>query len=54
VSEAALKKSAFGIIFEAVPATVGLRYQKLRVPTISIGGGPGCGPLLVTYDVLAC
>ncbi len=45
---------AFGIIFEAVPAKLAEYVtKKLRVPTISIGGGPGCsGQLLVTYDVL--
>jgi 3-methyl-2-oxobutanoate hydroxymethyltransferase len=56
VSEAiALQEAgAFGIIFEAVPAKLSAYVtKKLRVPTISIGGGPGCsGQLLVTYDVL--
>ncbi len=44
----------FAIIFEAVPAKLAAYVtQKLRVPTISIGGGPGCsGQLLVTPDVL--
>jgi 3-methyl-2-oxobutanoate hydroxymethyltransferase len=45
---------AFAIIFEAVPAKLSAYVtKKLRVPTISIGGGPGCsGQLLVTYDIL--
>ncbi len=44
----------FAIIFEAVPAKLSEYVtKKLRVPTISIGGGPGCsGQLLVTPDVL--
>jgi 3-methyl-2-oxobutanoate hydroxymethyltransferase len=44
----------FAIIFEAVPAKLSAYVtRKLRVPTISIGGGPGCsGQLLVTPDVL--
>jgi 3-methyl-2-oxobutanoate hydroxymethyltransferase len=44
----------FAIIFEAVPAKLSTYVtQKLQVPTISIGGGPGCsGQLLVTPDVL--
>jgi 3-methyl-2-oxobutanoate hydroxymethyltransferase len=44
----------FAIIFEAVPAKLSAYVtRKLNVPTISIGGGPGCsGQLLVTPDVL--
>ncbi len=44
----------FAIIFEAVPAKLSAYVtKKLKVPTISIGGGPGCsGQLLVTPDVL--
>jgi 3-methyl-2-oxobutanoate hydroxymethyltransferase len=44
----------FAIIFEAVPAKLAAYItKKLDVPTISIGGGPGCsGQLLVTHDVL--
>ncbi len=44
----------FGIIIEAVPAKLSAYItKKLDVPTISIGGGPGCsGQLLVTPDVL--
>jgi 3-methyl-2-oxobutanoate hydroxymethyltransferase len=44
----------FAIIFEAVPAKLSAYVtRKLKVPTISIGGGPACsGQLLVTPDVL--
>jgi len=56
VSEALALQNAgvFAIIFEAVPAKLSAYVtRKLRVPTISIGGGPGCsGQLLVTPDVL--
>jgi 3-methyl-2-oxobutanoate hydroxymethyltransferase len=56
VSEALALQEAgvFAIIFEAVPAKLSAYVtQKLKVPTISIGGGPGCsGQLLVTPDVL--
>jgi len=45
---------AFMIIIEAVPAKLSAYItKKLRVPTMSIGGGPECsGQLLVTPDVL--
>ncbi len=56
VSEALALQDAgvFAIIFEAVPAKLSAYVtRKLKVPTISIGGGPGCsGQLLVTPDVL--
>lgn len=56
VSEALALQEAgvFAIIFEAVPAKLSEYVtKKLDVPTISIGGGPGCsGQLLVTPDVL--
>jgi 3-methyl-2-oxobutanoate hydroxymethyltransferase len=56
VSEALALQEAgvFAIIFEAVPAKLSAYLtKKLKVPTISIGGGPGCsGQLLVTPDVL--
>lgn len=44
----------FAIIFEAVPGRLAEYVtEKLDVPSISIGAGPGCnGQLLVTYDVI--
>jgi 3-methyl-2-oxobutanoate hydroxymethyltransferase len=44
----------FSIVLEAVPAPVGkFVSQKLSVPTIGIGAGPGCdGQVLVFHDVL--
>lgn len=44
----------FAIIFEAVPGLLAEYVtEKLDVPSISIGAGPGCnGQLLVTYDVI--
>ena len=44
----------FAIIFEAVPGKLAEYVtKKLDVPTISIGGGPGCSAqLLVTQDIL--
>jgi 3-methyl-2-oxobutanoate hydroxymethyltransferase len=56
VSEALALQAAgvFAIIIEAVPTKLSAYVtRKLSVPTISIGGGPGCsGQLLVTPDVL--
>ena len=56
VSEALALQEAgvFAIIFEAVPGKLSdYVTRKLDVPTISIGGGPGCSAqLLVTPDVL--
>ncbi|MGD2166328.1 MAG: 3-methyl-2-oxobutanoate hydroxymethyltransferase [Anaerolineae bacterium] len=45
---------AFAIILEAVPGKLGEYITgRLHVPTIGIGGGPGCdGQLLVLHDVL--
>jgi 3-methyl-2-oxobutanoate hydroxymethyltransferase len=44
----------FSIVLEAVPAPVGeLVSQKLNIPTIGIGAGPGCnGQVLVYHDIL--
>jgi 3-methyl-2-oxobutanoate hydroxymethyltransferase len=44
----------FSIVLEAVPAQVGKAVsQKLTIPTIGIGAGPGCdGQVLVFHDVL--
>jgi 3-methyl-2-oxobutanoate hydroxymethyltransferase len=44
----------FSIVLEAVPAPVAKAIsQKLSIPTIGIGAGPGCdGQVLVFHDVL--
>ncbi len=42
------------IVLEAIPAGLGERVtQRLRIPTIGIGAGPGCsGQVLVLHDML--
>jgi len=42
------------IVLEAIPATLGEQVtQRLRIPTIGIGAGPGCsGQVLVLHDML--
>lgn len=45
---------AFSIVLEKIPVELaGLVSEKLRIPTIGIGAGPGCdGQVLVTNDLL--
>ena len=45
---------AFGVVLELVPAEVAQAIsQRLRIPTIGIGSGPGCdGQVLVLHDLI--
>ncbi len=53
-AQALAEAGCFAIVLEAVPAPVGeLVSQRLPIPTIGIGAGPGCdGQVLVFHDVL--
>ena len=44
----------FAIVLESVPTRVArLITERLNIPTVGIGAGPGCdGQILVTYDLL--
>lgn len=44
----------FAIVLEKIPADLAAKVSKLlTIPTIGIGGGPGCdGQVLVTHDML--
>ena len=48
------RAGCFGIVLEKIPATLGTKVSRaLRIPTISIGAGPGCdGQVLVVHDML--
>lgn len=48
------KAGCFSIVLEAVPASIAeIISQKLHIPTIGIGAGPGCdGQVLVYHDLI--
>lgn len=48
------KCGVFGVVLECIPAGVGKKVsQKLKIPTIGIGAGPGTdGQILVIHDML--
>ena len=48
------KAGCFGVVLECVPSELAVSItQKLSIPTIGIGAGPGCdGQVLVTHDML--
>jgi 3-methyl-2-oxobutanoate hydroxymethyltransferase len=45
---------AFAVVLESVPRDIAARItEKLRIPTIGIGAGPGCdGQVLVFHDIV--
>ncbi len=53
-AEALQEAGCFSLVLESVPEPVArLISQRLRIPTIGIGAGPGCdGQVLVTHDLL--
>lgn len=48
------KLGCFGLVLEKIPQTLAKKVsEKLSIPTIGIGAGPGCdGQVLVTHDML--
>lgn len=53
-AEALDEAGVFSLVLECLPATLGTEITAaVSVPTLGIGGGPGCdGQILVTHDVL--
>ncbi len=53
-AEALQEAGCFAIVLEAIPQQLGrLVTERLEIPTIGIGAGPGCdGQVLVSHDLL--
>lgn len=53
-AQAVEEAGAFSVVLECVPAEIAAEVtEKIKIPTIGIGSGPGCdGQVLVTHDLV--